>query len=220
MQLKKHAHPSRPCLFLSPPISSPLSHISKIAIKASTAFHHSGPVGAAGVWIIHNVGQETESEWPARNPGILVLLFLSLAQPVELQSGTYLQTGSVITHARAYRQRAFSHSALSESVSPLHKYIVLPVTGRNCVFGGTGEWVGWREFGCGWRGNYARLTHINLSSVCFLRARARTPLFFLILSNSLCVEKKLYHHNQEGGCHWFTCNTDRSCFLVYRLHPT
>lgn len=50
----------------------------------------------------------------------------------------------------------------------------------NCAFDGKGEWGGvegvWEEREGGRvGGDYARLTHVNLSSVCFLRDRARTP---------------------------------------------
>lgn len=44
----------------------------------------------------------------------------------------------------------------------------------NCAFDGKGEWGGVEGVWEG-GGDYARLTHVNLSSVCFLRDRARTP---------------------------------------------
>lgn len=47
-----------------------------------------------------------------------------------------------------------------------------------------GSGVSWRGCGCGWRENYARLMHVNLSSVCFLRARARAPLSVRLICNS------------------------------------
>lgn len=126
-----------------------------------------------------------------------MLLFLPLAQPLELQSGTYLQTGSVITHTHTDNgppSLHFSPTDMSESVSQcvsvvgfffffflvhLNKYGSLWWEARATVpLMVRGSGVEWR--GCGRRGregggDYARLTHVNLSSVCFLRDRARTP---------------------------------------------
>lgn len=185
--------------FLSPPISIPLSHISKVAIQAFTASTTLGLLKLQVSKLSITLGQEIESKWPARNPGILVLLFLSLAQPVELQSRTYLQTGSVITYTQAHRQPHFIFHLPSESVSQCLFFLLLffwPFAWIYCsLWWGSratvplmvrGSGVRWRGCGCGWRGNYARLTHVNLSSVCFVRARARTPLSVRLICNSLC----------------------------------
>lgn len=88
----------------------------------------------------------------------------------------------------------FSPTAMSESVSQcvsvvvylfiyfftnffLHKYGSLRrEAGETVSLMKRGIGMGWRRRGCGWRGNYARLTHVNLSSVCFLRVLSRAPM--------------------------------------------
>lgn len=167
------------------------------------------------------MGQEIESKWPARNPGILVLLFLSLAQPAELQSRTYLQIGSVITHThtQAQRQPHFIFHLPSESVSQCLCFLFFLLCfyflffdhlhGYTVLCGGDPEQLClWWYGGVGWGGGGVGvggggITHVLRTSTCLLcvfcvLVRAPHCLFVLYVIAFATRSKKLNHHHKRG----------------------